>query len=119
MTRAFQPRSMREVVSWDHETDVLVVGLGCAGAAAAIDAARAGARVTALERASGPGGTSSMSGGVIYLGGKLGVGTGLPAFAGVFDSIGDALPVRIDEVRRIGDDIRVDMIPGGAAHPEG
>ena len=77
-----RPRLTRDVVSFDHDTDVLVVGLGCAGAAAAIDASRAGARVTALERAGGAGGTSSMSGGVIYLGG----GTGLQKACGFEDS---------------------------------
>ncbi|MEE8310735.1 MAG: FAD-dependent oxidoreductase [Candidatus Binatia bacterium] len=85
MTRAFQPRSNRTVSRWHHETDVLVVGLGCAGAAAAIDASGAGVRVTALERASGPGGTSSMSGGVIYLGG----GTALQTACGFEDSAED------------------------------
>ncbi|MCP4007494.1 MAG: FAD-dependent oxidoreductase [bacterium] len=59
----------REVERWDVETEVLVVGCGAAGAAAAIEASRAGARVTLLERASGGGGTSAMSGGVLYLGG--------------------------------------------------
>ena len=82
MTRAYLPRTVREISSWHHETDVLVVGIGCAGASVAIDAARAGARVTALERASGPGGTSSMSGGVIYLGG----GTALQKACGFEDS---------------------------------
>jgi 3-oxo-5alpha-steroid 4-dehydrogenase len=68
--------------SWDRETDVLVVGLGCAGAAAAIEAARAGADVIAVERASGGGGTSANSGGVIYLGG----GTPLQKECGFDDS---------------------------------
>lgn len=50
-------------------TDVLVIGFGCAGAAAAQEAARAGASVLVLERASGPGGSSAQSGGELYLGG--------------------------------------------------
>lgn len=53
----------------DHETDVLVVGFGCAGAAAALEAASAGADVLVLERAGGPGGSSGLSGGELYLGG--------------------------------------------------
>lgn len=53
----------------DLEFDVLVVGCGCAGAAAALEAARAGAEVLVLERASGPGGSSAQSGGELYLGG--------------------------------------------------
>jgi hypothetical protein len=45
---------------------------------------------------------------VVYLGGKLAVGTGLPAFSGVFRTIEDARPIRIDAVRRIGSDVRID-----------
>ena len=48
---------------------MLVVGLGCAGACAAIEAARAGASTVVLERSGGGGGTSAMSGGLLYLGG--------------------------------------------------
>ncbi|WP_198652387.1 FAD-binding protein [Nocardioides allogilvus] len=53
--------------------DVVVVGFGMAGACAALEAARAGARVLLLERAAVHGGTSSMSGGHFYLGGGTAV----------------------------------------------
>lgn len=43
--------------------DVIVVGMGIAGACAAIEAAEAGSTVIALEGASGPGGSSAQSGG--------------------------------------------------------
>ncbi len=49
--------------------DVVVVGFGIAGGSAALEAARAGARVLLLERAAVHGGTSAMSGGHFYLGG--------------------------------------------------
>jgi len=49
--------------------DVVVVGFGIAGGCAALEAARAGARVLLLEKAAVHGGTSSMSGGHFYLGG--------------------------------------------------
>lgn len=62
-------RDAREIRSWDREADVVVVGLGCAGACAAIEAAEAGAETLVLERAGGGGGTSAMAGGLIYLGG--------------------------------------------------
>ena len=62
--------------------DVLVVGFGCAGAAAAIEAAEAGASVIVLERASAPGGSSALSGGELYLGG----GTALQQACGFEDS---------------------------------
>jgi succinate dehydrogenase/fumarate reductase flavoprotein subunit len=69
------PRNLADVTHWDFEADVVVVGFGSAGASAAIEAAEAGARVRIFEVASGAGGTSSMAGGDIYLGG----GGGTPA----------------------------------------
>ncbi len=53
--------------------DVIVVGFGIAGGCAALEAARAGARVLLLEKAAVHGGTSSMSGGHFYLGGGTAV----------------------------------------------
>ncbi|TXS49404.1 FAD-dependent oxidoreductase [Streptomyces sp. OR43] len=68
-TRPVTPVPAATVGSYDAETDVLVVGFGCAGAAAAYEAAAAGADVLVLERAGGPGGSSALSGGELYLGG--------------------------------------------------
>jgi 3-oxo-5alpha-steroid 4-dehydrogenase len=68
-TRTVAPRPVSAVTRWDDEAEVLVVGYGCAGASAAWEAATAGADVLVLERASGPGGTSALSGGEVYLGG--------------------------------------------------
>lgn len=62
-------RDESEIRTWHDACDVLIVGAGVAGAAAAIEAARAGADVRVLERAGGAGGTSAMSGGLVYLGG--------------------------------------------------
>ncbi|MBM3674868.1 MAG: FAD-dependent oxidoreductase [Actinobacteria bacterium] len=64
-----EPLAAESVRHWDDEADVVVVGLGCAGTSAAITAAESGADVLALERAGAPGGTSALSGGLIYLGG--------------------------------------------------
>ncbi|WP_028936237.1 FAD-binding protein [Pseudonocardia spinosispora] len=61
--------------------DVVVVGLGAAGACAAIEAARAGAEVVVLDRFNG-GGASAMSGGIVYAGG----GTTIQRQAGVEDT---------------------------------
>ncbi len=63
--------------------DVVVVGFGIAGGCAALEAARAGARVLLLERAAVHGGTSSMSGGHFYLGG----GTAVQRATGHDDSV--------------------------------
>jgi len=54
--------------AWDDRADVVVVGFGGAGAAAAIEAANRGARVKVLERFQG-GGATTLSGGIIYAGG--------------------------------------------------
>ena len=73
-----RPSAVRDadrVGAWDVEADVVVVGLGCAGACAAIEAAEAGGDVLVLERAGGGGGTSAMSGGLIYMGGGTPVQT--------------------------------------------
>ena len=64
-----EPRPLASVESWDAEADVVIVGYGGAGACAAIEASRAGARVMVLERASGGGGTTAIAAGHLYLGG--------------------------------------------------
>lgn len=79
------PLPLAEVHNVHHETDVLVVGYGCAGAAAALEAHAGGAQVTVLERTSGPGGSSALSGGEIYLGG----GTRLQEECGFSDTAED------------------------------
>ena len=79
------PVPLAAVERFDHEADVLVVGFGCAGAAAALEAAAAGADVLILERFSGPGGSSAQSGGEIYLGG----GTAVQKACGFDDSADD------------------------------
>lgn len=71
-----------QTVAWDPEADVVIVGLGAAGACAAIEARRQGASVTILERFSG-GGATAISGGVVYAGG----GTDIQRQAGVTDDV--------------------------------
>ena len=68
---------------WDETVDVIVVGGGSAGATAAIGAASAGAEVLLLERGLALGGTSAMSGGVVYCGG----GTAIQRVCGFEDSV--------------------------------
>ncbi len=53
---------------WDDQCDVLVVGFGAAGGAAALSAQAEGADVRIVERFDG-GGATIKSGGVVYLGG--------------------------------------------------
>ena len=81
------PFPLSHVGRWDFEADVIVVGFGAAGAAAAIEAARAGAKVILFEVATGSGGTSALSGGEMYLGG--GGGTPIQRTAGFSDATED------------------------------
>lgn len=65
---------------WDATADVVVVGYGGAGVAAALAARESGADVLALDRYLG-GGATNLSGGVVYAGG----GTRIQRAAGVDD----------------------------------
>lgn len=69
-------------LGWDHQADVVIVGLGGAGACAAIEARQRGVSVTVLERFSG-GGATAISGGVVYAGG----GTDIQVQARVKDDV--------------------------------
>jgi 3-oxo-5alpha-steroid 4-dehydrogenase len=60
--------SARDSVAWDDEADLIVVGFGGAGVAAALEARENGADVLAVERFAG-GGATSFSGGILYAGG--------------------------------------------------
>lgn len=83
MTADVSPVAAADIRSWDHEADVVIAGFGVAGAAAAVEAARAGADVLVLERTGSWGGAAAMAGGFIYLGG----GTPLQAACGFEDSV--------------------------------
>ena len=76
------PALEASAVRFDETFDVVVVGLGVAGASAAVGARQAGAQVLAVERSGAAGGTSAHSGGLIYLGG----GTSLQNACGFQDS---------------------------------
>lgn len=64
--------------TWDNEADVVVIGGGGAGLAAAIEAGRAGAKVVLLEKTLGIGGDTFRNGGVM-----AGQGTRLTKAKGV------------------------------------
>jgi len=63
------PIPASQIDEWWGEFDVIVVGFGAAGGAAAIEATRAGATTLILERATRGGGATALSEGTIYLGG--------------------------------------------------
>ncbi|ALG84802.1 FAD-dependent oxidoreductase [Gordonia phthalatica] len=77
-----RPLALDQVPEFHHEADVVVVGFGCAGACAALEADAAGADVVLLEKYSGGGGSSALSGGEMYLGG----GTSVQQACGFDDS---------------------------------
>ncbi len=54
---------------WDKKADVVVIGFGCSGAAAAMESHDTGAKVLLLEKESDPGGSTAICGGVIYAAG--------------------------------------------------
>jgi 3-oxo-5alpha-steroid 4-dehydrogenase len=66
---------------WDDEADLVVVGYGGAGVAAALQGAESGLRVLAIDRYEG-GGSTAINGGVFYAGG----GTSIQAKAGIHDT---------------------------------
>jgi succinate dehydrogenase/fumarate reductase flavoprotein subunit len=64
-----EPRRLDSIEEFWGEFDVVVVGFGVAGGAAAIEAARAGAPTLILEGATRGGGATALSEGTIYFGG--------------------------------------------------
>ena len=66
---------------WAAEVDIVVVGLGGSGAAASIEAHDARAKVLILEKRPVAGGSSTLSGGVVYA-----AGTSIQRAAGIIDS---------------------------------
>ncbi|MEH6582897.1 MAG: FAD-dependent oxidoreductase [Halioglobus sp.] len=84
-TSASYPRPVSSVEAWYRETDVLIVGLGGAGASAAIAASDTGAEVLVVEAASAGGGTTALAGGQIYFGG----GTPTQQACGIEDTLED------------------------------
>ena len=63
------PVQAQEEITWDEETDVIVVGAGGTGVCAAAEAAKAGAKVRIFEKAGFAGGTTNLSGGVMQAAG--------------------------------------------------
>lgn len=75
-------RDAQTIRDWSESVDVVIVGLGSAGACAALEARRAGASVLVLEKQPQGGGTSARAAGQLYLGG----GTALQKACGFDDS---------------------------------
>ncbi len=104
MTTAFDMTPIQvdsgDDVQWHGQTDVLVVGLGAAGACAAIEATENETQVTVLDRLSG-GGASALSGGVVYAGG----GTRQQKEAGDEDSVDNMFAYLHEEIQgAVGDE---------------
>lgn len=115
MTADVIPVAESAITSWDQEADVVIAGYGVAGAAAAVEAARAGAEVLVLERTGSWGGAAAMAGGFIYLGG----GTPLQKACGFEDSV-DNMAAFLNAAMGPGaDEARItDYCAGSVAHFE-
>ncbi len=85
MDATTRPFRLGEVPAWDLEAEVVVLGQGVAGGAAAIEAARAGASVLVLERMTRGGGATALSTGITYFGG----GTPIQKACGFEDNVED------------------------------
>jgi len=81
MPKGSEMDNNEKLITWDKETDVVVVGSGFAGLAAAIEARLAGCGVTVLEKMKGFGGNSTISDGCIAA-----ADTDLQRKAGIVDS---------------------------------
>ena len=98
---------------FDDIADVIVVGLGAAGASAAIAATEAGASVLVLEAASAGGGTTAMAGGLVYMGG----GTPIQKACGFEDTASDMYEYLIRASGPNADPERVRLyVDGSLAH---
>lgn len=107
------PIDAATITAWDEEADVVIAGYGVAGAAAAVEAARAGAEVLVLERSGSWGGAASMAGGFIY----LGAGTALQTACGFDDSVDDMAAFLTAAMGPGADEERIaDYCAGSVAH---
>lgn len=70
-----------KTINWNQTADIVIIGLGGAGAACALEAIETGLSVIAVDRFEG-GGATKASGGVIYAGG----GTAMQKDAGIEDT---------------------------------
>ncbi len=90
------------LINWNDEADLIVVGLGGAGIAAANEALDNGNSVIAIDKTSG-GGSTSRSGGIFYAGG----GTAIQKEAGIKDSVDNMFNYLIQET---GDIVKEDTL---------
>lgn len=113
MTESVRPVPTASISAWDDDADVVIVGYGIAGAAAAVEASASGADVLVLERTGGWGGAASMAGGFVYLGG----GTALQNACGFDDSVDNMAAFLNTAMGPGADEHRVaDYCAGSVAH---
>lgn len=106
-------RPFADVKTFHRRAEVVVCGFGGAGGAAALEARRAGADVLVLERASGGGGSTSMSSCEMYLGGSG--GTALQKELGIADSTENMISYLTECFGPHGDPEKIRLYAEGAA----
>jgi len=108
-------RRLAEIEGFDLSTEVAIVGLGGAGACAAIEARRAGREVMLFERSSGGGGSTMLSACEMYLGGSG--GTAIHKALGIEDTSENFRAYLMECFGDNCDPDRIDMfVDGAAAH---
>lgn len=94
-----------QAVTWSKEADVVIVGYGGAGAAAAIEAHDAGAKVLVLEKMPQGGGNTVISAGIIYA-----AGTSVQKSKGIEDSADGAFAYMKAAAEGLADEDRVKLM---------
>lgn len=108
-----RPRLSSQVEKWDSEYDVVVVGFGGAGACAALEAQRAGAKTAIIEVASASGGSTALSSAEIYMGGHG--GTRVQKACGYNDSTEDMYNFLMAAMGELADETKVRAYCDGSA----
>lgn len=96
---------MTTQITWDKEADVVIVGYGGAGAAAAIEAHDAGAKVLVVEKMPEGGGNTAISAGIVY-----GAGTSVQKSKGIEDSAEGAFKYMKAAAEGLADEDRVKLM---------
>ena len=109
LSPALRAGSPTQAVRWDETRDVIVVGAGYAGLAAAIEAAQAGADVLVIEKMDSPGGNSALS-----TGDMAAPGTDIQVRLGITSDSAEVMYEDLMRTGEIADPVRCRIVAEGA-----